>query len=180
MPQGDHIELHRKRYGQKFDHAERVRKREAREVHKRSERAQAVFGLKAKRQSNERFKEKIQMKKTLAQHAERLAKKKKEKQDPGEALPAYLLDRERQERSRVLTNMLKQKRKARAGRWDVPLARVKPITEEEMFRVVKSGKRQKKGWKRMVTKPTFVGQNFTRKPAKYERFIRPAALRFRQ
>ena len=25
----------------------------------------------------------------------------------------------------------------------------------------------------MVTKVTFVGQNFTRKPPKYERFIRP-------
>lgn len=42
-----------------------------------------------------------------------------------------------------------------------------------MFKVMKSGKRQKKQWKRMVTKPTFVGTGFTRKPPKYERFIRP-------
>lgn len=33
-------------------------------------------------------------------------------------------------------------------------------------------------YKRMVTKVTFVGQGFTRKPPKYERFIRPMALRF--
>ena len=35
-----------------------------------------------------------------------------------------------------------------------------------------------KQWKRMVTKATFVGPGFTRKPPKYERFIRPSGLRF--
>lgn len=30
----------------------------------------------------------------------------------------------------------------------------------------------------MVTKATFVGAGFTRKPPKYERFIRPTGLRF--
>ena len=42
-----------------------------------------------------------------------------------------------------------------------------------MFKVLHSGKRKKKQWKRMVTKVTFVGPSFTRKPPKYERFIRP-------
>lgn len=37
-----------------------------------------------------------------------------------------------------------------------------------------------KSWKRMVTKVTFVGEGFTRKPPKYERFIRPMALRFKR
>lgn len=32
----------------------------------------------------------------------------------------------------------------------------------------------------MVTKATFVGDNYTRKPPKYERFIRPAALRYKK
>lgn len=45
------------------------------------------------------------------------------------------------------------------------------------FQVQKSGKRQKKSWKRVVTKVTFVGPNFTRKAPKYERFIRPTGLR---
>ncbi len=35
-------------------------------------------------------------------------------------------------------------------------------------------------YKRVVTKVTFVGDTFTRKPPKYERFIRPAALRFKK
>ncbi len=43
-----------------------------------------------------------------------------------------------------------------------------------MFKVLHSGKRKKKSWKRMVTKVTFVGPSFTRKPPKYERFIRPS------
>ena len=30
-----------------------------------------------------------------------------------------------------------------------------------------------KAWKRMVTKACFVGEGFTRKPPKFERFIRP-------
>lgn len=32
----------------------------------------------------------------------------------------------------------------------------------------------------MVTKATFVGENFTRKPAKFERFIRPMGLRYKK
>lgn len=37
-----------------------------------------------------------------------------------------------------------------------------------------------KAWKRVVTKHTFVGEGFTRKPPKYERFIRPMALRVKK
>lgn len=37
-----------------------------------------------------------------------------------------------------------------------------------------------KSWKRMVTKVTYVGEGFTRKPPKYERFIRPMAMRFKK
>jgi ribosome biogenesis protein NSA2 len=54
------------------------------------------------------------------------------------------------------------------------------MTEEEMFGVVKSGKRQRKAWKRIINKVTYVGDNFTRKPPKFERFIRPMALRFKK
>jgi len=76
--------------------------------------------------------------------------------------------------------MIKQKRKEKAGKWEVPLPKVRPISEAEMFKVLRSGKRRVKQWKRMVTKVTFVGDNFTRKPPKYERFIRPSGLRFKK
>merc|ERR1711981_1530748 len=45
---------------------------------------------------------------------------------------------------------------------------------------MKSGKRGQKSWKRMVSKVCVVPDNFTRKPPKYERFIRPMALRFKK
>jgi len=76
--------------------------------------------------------------------------------------------------------MIKQKRQEKAGKWAVPLPKVRPIAEEEMFRVVRTGKKKQKQWKRMLTKATFVGENFTRKPPKYERFIRPTGLRFKK
>merc|ERR1711953_253151 len=57
---------------------------------------------------------------------------------------------------------------------------VKMQSEAEVFKVLKSGKTRRKGWKRMVTKVTFVGENFTRKPPKFERFIRPMGLRFKK
>ena len=76
--------------------------------------------------------------------------------------------------------MIKQKRKEKAGKWSVPLPKVKAMGEDEVMRMVRSGKRQKKGWKRMITKHTFVGEGFTRKPPKFERFIRPMALRSRK
>ena len=39
------------------------------------------------------------------------------------------MDREQQKNSKVLTNMVKQKRKEKAGKWDVPIEKVKPMTE---------------------------------------------------
>jgi ribosome biogenesis protein NSA2 len=49
-----------------------------------------------------------------------------------------------------------------------------------MFRQMQSGKRKQKNWKRMITKATFVGEAFTRKAPKYERFIRPTGLRVKK
>jgi ribosome biogenesis protein NSA2 len=48
-----------------------------------------------------------------------------------------------------------------------------------MFKVIKTGKHKQKSWKRMVNKATFVGEGFTRKPVKLERFIRPMGLRMK-
>lgn len=36
------------------------------------------------------------------------------------------------------------------------------------------------GVPRMITRPTFVGPDFTRRPVKYERFIRPMGLRYKK
>mmetsp|Transcript_7747 Transcript_7747/g.25720 ORF Transcript_7747/g.25720 Transcript_7747/m.25720 type:complete len:260 (-) Transcript_7747:820-1599(-) len=177
MPQNEHIELHRKRYGYRLDYFEKKRKKEAREPRRRSEMARKLIGLKGKLYAKKRHAEKVQMKKTINQHEEKGTRRKVEEAPKG-AVPAYLLDREQTARAKVLSNSIKQKRKEKAGKWEVPLPKVRPIAEDEMFKVLTTGKRQKKSWKRMVTKATFVGPDFVRKPPKYERFIRPSGLRF--
>jgi ribosome biogenesis protein NSA2 len=156
------------------------RKREARQVHKVSEFAQNARGIRAKLFNEKRYKEKIAMKKNIAAHQEKEVEHGAKDAVPAGALPAYLLDREGTTRAKALSNTVKQKRKEKAGKWAVPLPKVKPVTDDEMFKVVRTGKRKAKAWKRMVTKVTYVGDNFTRKPPKYERFIRPMALRFKK
>lgn len=117
----------------------------AREVHHQSQTAQKLHGLKAKLYNKKRHAEKIQMKKTIKMHQERSNKHKAQDQPVQEgAVPTYLLDRENQTRAKVLSNMIKQKRKEKAGKWDVPIPKVKGIDEAEVFRVLKSGKRKSK------------------------------------
>lgn len=119
------------------------------------------------------------MKKLIKANEEKKVDVQQEEVKDG-AVPAYLLDREQTNSSKVLSNMIKQKRKEKAGKWQVPIQKVKAMTEAEMFQVVKSGKRQQRTWKRKINKVTFVGEDFTRKPPKFERYIRPTGLRFKK
>ncbi|CAD7942927.1 unnamed protein product [Amoebophrya sp. A25] len=181
MPQNEHIEEHTRRFGKRLDHEERTRKKKAREVKKNSKLAKKLTGIKAKIFHKKRYTEKAEMKKTLKAHEEKDAKKKPDDENvPKGALPSYLLDREQQARTKVLSNMIKQKRKEKAGKWQVPVPKVKAMTEDEMFKIMRTGKRKKKAWKRVVNKVCFVGDNFTRKNPKFERFIRPSSLRFKK
>eukprot|EP01040_Poterioochromonas_malhamensis_P003877 gene3877-4144_t len=174
------MERHRKRFGVRMDSLERERKREARRAHKTSEFAQKAHGLRAKLFNQKRFKEKATLRKTIAQHQENSVKQNSDKEASAGAVPAYLLDRENVTRSKILSNTVKQKRKEKAGKWTVPIPKVKPIADDEMFRQMASGKRKNKNWKRMITKMTFVGEGFTRKAPKFERFIRPTGLRVKK
>ena len=79
-----------------------------------------------------------------------------------------------------IRNSRKSKRKEKAGKWTVPIPKVKAIADDEMFRQMRTGSKQKKSWKRMITKVTFVGDSYTRKAPKFERFIRPTGLRFKK
>ena len=75
-------------------------------------------------------------------HEEKNVKTTTPQDDKGAAVPAYLLDRSSQNNAKVLSNMIKQKRKEKAGKWTVPLPKVRGIAEDEMFKVLKTGKRQ--------------------------------------
>ncbi|KAG5940169.1 Ribosome biogenesis protein [Claviceps sorghi] len=179
MPQNEYMERWRKLHGRRLDHEERTRKRTAREGHKASKDAQNLRGLRAKLHQQKRHKEKIQMRKQIKAHEERNIKTADEK-EPSTPMPSYLLDRTNPSSAKALSSAIKNKRAEKAAKFAVPLPKVRGISEEEMFSVVKTGKKtQKKAWKRMITKPTFVGPDFTRRNPKYERFIRPMGLRYR-
>jgi len=176
------MEEHRKKFGRRYDFEELQRKKKGREPHKNSEMAQKLRGIKAKLHNRKRFVEKAEMKKTIRLQQAKDAKKKADDDEkvPDGAVPAYLLDREGVSRTKVLSNMIKQKRKEKAGKWQVPIPKVKAMSEAEMYKVMRTGKRKKKAWKRVINKVTYVGENFTRKPPKFERFIRPSGLRFKK
>lgn len=177
MPQNEHIELYHKRHGRRLDYEERLRKKRARTGHGMSKASKTLRGQKAKLFHKKRYSEKVEMRKLMKQHEEKQQTSSIEKNEEG-ALPAYLLDRQQEISGTVLSGMIKQKRKQKAGKYQVPLPTVRAVSDVEAFKVVKTGKTRRKGWKRMVTKVTFVGETFTRKPVKFERFIRPMGLRF--
>lgn len=140
----------------RFDHEERTRKRIARESHKQSDNAQKFTGLRAKLYQKKRHAEKIQMKKQIKAHEERNVKSSAPAEPSSTPLPQYLLDRSQPTNAKALSSAIKNKRAEKAAKFSVPLPKVRGIAEEEMFKVVKTGKKTaKKGWKRMIMKPTF-------------------------
>jgi ribosome biogenesis protein NSA2 len=99
-----------------------------------------------------RHAEKIQMKKQIKAHEERDVKSAAPKETK-DALPEYLLDRSNATNAKALSSAIKNKRAEKAAKFAVPLPKVRGISEEEMFKVVKTGKKTaKKSWKRMVSK----------------------------
>ena len=180
MPQNEYVELHQKRYGRRLDHAERTRKKKARQVHERATHLKKVTGIKAKLAAKARYTEKAEIRKKIREHEEKKTTEKVKDKGPKHAVPGFLMDRSEADRAKILSNSLKQKRKEKAGKWAVPVPQVKTQKEDEMLRVQTTGKKGKKAWKRIVNKVTFVGETFTRKNPKMERFIRPMALRFKK
>lgn len=121
------------------------------------------------------------MKKRIKAQEEKNVKSSTPDEPSKTPLPQYLLDRSQETNAKALSSAIKDKRNEKAAKFAVPLPKVKGISEEEMFKVVNTGKKtSKKSWKRMITKPTFVGNDFTRRPVKYERFIRPMGLRYKK
>ncbi|KAI7733868.1 hypothetical protein M8C21_003392 [Ambrosia artemisiifolia] len=92
--------------------------------------------------AKKRYAETTQMKKTLAMHEESSSRRKVDDVVHDGVVPAYLLDCDATTRAKVLSNTVKQKRKEKAGKWDLPLPKVRPVAEDEMFKVTRTGKRK--------------------------------------
>jgi hypothetical protein len=74
------------------------------------------------------------MKKTIKSHEEKETKQREEV--PEGALPAYLLDREKQSRAKILSNTIKQKRKEKAVKFPIQTF----LFREKFFFVGKMGR----------------------------------------
>ncbi|KAF5491620.1 Ribosome biogenesis protein nsa2 [Colletotrichum siamense] len=134
----------------------RARKRLARAGHKQSHDIQSLRGIHAMMMQEKRRVGKIQMRNL-----------------PSDPVLHYLLDRNEPSATKALASSIKQRRNEKAARLNVTLPEVRGISEDEMFKVVTTGKKtHQRSWKRIVTKPIFVGEGFTRQNPKAERFIR--------
>ncbi|KAM0671741.1 putative ribosomal protein S8 [Ordospora colligata] len=177
MPQNDFVERYVKKHGRRLDYELKKYKKERREEKSVQKKARILIGLKAKMFAKKQHAEKIQLKKDLKMKASK--QKDVEVKVEHDPLPHFLLDREVNEKARSINDKIKQQRQEKGSKYSVPIPKVHALPEKEVFGVVASGKRNSKHWKRMVTKPCFVGDGFTRKPPKFERFIRPMAMRFK-
>ena len=131
-------------------------------MHKRAAHLRQVSGGKAKREHKARYQEKVEMRKKIKAHEEKQSSTKKAETGPKHAVPAFLMDRENVDRAKIMSNTIKQKRKEKAGKWDVPIPKVKAMSEDQMFSVVKSGKRMNSQW--------YDTQEFLSAPASRRRF----------
>lgn len=178
MPQNEYVEQSIKIYGRALNYEVKKAKKQAREEKLVAKKVTTLTGIKARLFKKKLQAEKIQLKKKMKLTEAKTTKVQAE--TTSEALPAFLLDRGINEQARELSSKIKEKRKEKAAKYSVPIAKVEGLSESEVFGVVASGKRKNKHWKRMVNRPCFVGPDFTRKAPKFERFIRPMSMRMTQ
>ena len=89
MPQNEHIELSRKRFGRALDYEERVRKDAARAPVRLSRFSRDLVGIRAKLFHSARFREKAEMKRKVHVHAQKdVLRENEDKVVPG-AVPRY-------------------------------------------------------------------------------------------
>ena len=79
------------------------------------------------------------MKKQIRQKQESNVKSAGPQEPSSNPIPQYLLDRSQPTNAKALSSAIKNKRNEKAAKFSVPLPKVKGISEEEMFKVVKTG-----------------------------------------
>lgn len=181
MSQNNYVERHIKEYGHRLDHEVRKIKKERRAAKNLAKDARTLTGIKAKILHRKLKVKKIESKKLEKERVRKLRKEENnETGDRNSALPHHLMDLENENLKPKDVERQKEKRKTKLVKYAVPIESIKAIPHGEAFKVQKSGKSKRMAWKRVVQKATFVPEDFTRKPPKMERFIRPIALRFKE
>ncbi|GJT98219.1 5-methyltetrahydropteroyltriglutamate--homocysteine methyltransferase [Tanacetum coccineum] len=89
---------------------------------------------------------KVPTKVLLSMHEESSKRRKVDEDVQDGVVAAYLHDRDATTREKVLSNTIKQNRKEKAVKWNLPLPKVRTVAgENEMCRVVRTGKRKRVG-----------------------------------
>lgn len=173
MAQNNYVDDFIKRNGRPLNHETKKQKKIARYPSTKRTLMRRLHGLKGKMFAKKCRAENLEKKRSVAA-------KKTTAVASTDPIPHFLLDRDVQNKSREISQQVKEKRKDRQSKYAVPLPRVRGVSEVEAFKSITTGKRRTNHWKRMVLKPCFVGDDFTRNPPKLERFIRPMAMRFKK
>ena len=84
------------------------------------------------------------MKKQIRQKEQSNVKSAGPEEPASGPIPQYLLDRSQANNAKALSSQIKNKRAEKAAKFAVPLPKVKGISEEQMFQVVKTGKKTNK------------------------------------
>jgi ribosome biogenesis protein NSA2 len=91
------------------------------------------------------------MRKQIKVHEERNVKSSAPNEPSSHLAPEYLLNRSQSANAKAPSSAIKHKRAEKAAKLSVPLLKVRGIAEDEMFKLVRTGKKvSKKGWKRMM------------------------------
>lgn len=176
MPQNYYIDEHIRKKGRRLNWESKQAKLAVREEKKKISLARGLKGIKAKLFAKKQKMIKAQKKKEMI--VKSVQDKVVEKVQSG-PLPLLLMDRGIITTGKELSHAIKERKREASAKYSVPIPRIGGISDKEMFNVKVTGKKKGKSWKRIVNKPCFVGDNFTRKIPKQERFIRPMALRFK-
>lgn len=178
MVQHNYYEQKIKERGYEPDHQEKIRKKKIKQSIKSRLDHQTLTGRKAILDKKKRYKEKLELKQKVK--VKKLSKYKDEEVTYGDnPVPVFLLDSETNP-SKQISSSVKEKRKQMAKSSSLKIPKLPVLNEFEVLKELRTGKRGKKSWKRVVRKCTFVGEDFTRKPPKLEKYVRPTALRMKK
>ena len=181
MGQNFYVEQREKSKGHKFDHESSLRKSDAKKIKRAKYAPQINTGKFAKIQAKTRYKEKVQLKqkiKTISQ--KETGNRETPTPTSGSPLPVFLMEDSANNPAKALSQAVKERRKSLAKKTNLIIPKVPVLNEFEVIKELRAGKKNAKSWKRIVRKCTFVGEDFTRKPPKYEKYIRPSALRLKK